>query len=228
MITGELTRYALSMQCLHGLRAPGGSVCSWQTGVLIAKSLNNAFQAVMDNPALQWAWVMGDDHIFDPLCLIRLLDRNVDVVAPFCLNRLPPFDPTIVDHSKKRMKYLEEMPATGLYQLQKHETCGDAGLLLRRNVLEATGPVWYDSRKSGAIAAEDQAFVRKIHDTGFDVHYDLDNHIGHLANVNVFPVRKGDSWEVRLTGGAESRHVCDLGVIPRADDAYRISGEAAE
>lgn len=223
MITGELTRYAISMQCVNSLRVPPKSALSWFTGVLIAKSLNAAFQQVMDNPALQWAWVMGDDHVFDQDCLLRLLDREKDVVAPFCLNRLPPFDPTVVDHNQKRMKYLEEMPASGLYKLQRHETCGDAGLLIRRNVLEALAPIWYDTRKSGAIAAEDQAFVRRIHDAGFDIYYDLDNHIGHLGTANIFPVRKGNRWEVRLTGGAESRHICDLAPLERSADAFQIA-----
>src|SRR3990167_1927320 len=197
MISGDLTRYALAMQCLMSLKVPAGSVNAWHTGVLIAKSINAAFQVVIDNSALQWAWIMGDDHTFDPDVVLKLLDRDKDAIVPLCLNRLPPMDPTIVDHDKTRMKYLEELPTAGLYKLGPNETCGDAGLLVRRSVLEKIGSPWYDHRISGAIAAEDQAFVRRVKDNGFDVYADLDTRLGHIGHVNFLPVLKGGKWEVR-------------------------------
>ena len=221
MVSGDITRYALSMQKFTALVVPDGSVMAWNTGVLIAKSINNAFQTMLDNPALQWAWIMGDDHTYDPDVVLRLLDREVDVVAPLCLNRLPPMDPTVVDHDKRRMKYLEDMPTSGLYQLAQNETCGDAGLLVRRSVLEAMPSPWYNNRISGAINAEDQAFVQRIKDGGTQVHIDLDVHLGHIGHVNFLPVVKDGKWEIRLMGGG-ARHICDLGPFPRADDAFVI------
>lgn len=225
MVTGELSRYALSIQSLVSLKAPAESVLTWFCGVLIAKSLNNAFQAVMDNPKLQWAWVMGDDHVFSPDTLLNLLSREKDVIVPLCLNRVPPMDPTIIDHRYKRMKYIEELPLEGLYKLEPYETCGDAGLLIRRSVLEKTGPVWYERKKSGAHSAEDQEFIAKIKDAGYDVFVDLDNPIGHIGNVNFIPWRKKTGWEVRLIGGGV-RHICDLASMPRPKDAFVISDQA--
>src|SRR3990167_4095024 len=105
MVSGDLTRYALSMQSLMGLRLPLGSTNSWHTGVLIAKSINMSFQYVMDNPQLQWAWIMGDDHQFDADIVLNLLAREKDVIVPLCLNRLPPMDPTVIDNRYPRMKY---------------------------------------------------------------------------------------------------------------------------
>ncbi len=194
----------------------------WNMGMLVARSLNGAFHSMMTTPSLQWAWVMGDDHTFAPDTVLRLLDREVDVIAPFCLNRLPPMDPTIVDHTKERMKYLEEFPLGGLYKLGPNETCGDAGLLIRRKVLEAIPSPWYDHRISGAIAAEDQAFVQRIKDAGFDVHIDLDVTIGHINPVVFEPVLKPSGWEIRMTGGG-MRHISDMRPAPRADDAFRIA-----
>ncbi len=192
--------------------------------MLVARSLNGAFQSMMSVPDLQWAWIMGDDHTFAPDVVLRLLDRDVDVVAPFCLNRLPPMDPTIVDHTKERMKYLEELPLGGLYKLGRDETCGDAGLLIRRRVLEAIPAPWYDHRISGAVAAEDQAFILRIKDAGFDVHVDLDVRIGHINPVVFEPVLKGDHWEISMSGGG-MRHIADIRPSPRADDAFRIAAE---
>ncbi len=207
MITGDHVRYAVSMQSLVHLKVPPGSANIWFQGVLMSKSLNMAFQQIMDNPTLQWGWIMGDDHTYDSDALLHLLDRNVEVVAPLCLNRLPPIDPTIIEHqheSGARMKYLEDLPPGGLYKLTATETCGDAGLLIRRSVLERTGPPWYEHRKTGGFSdADDQAFIQKIKGAGIDVHVDLDVRIGHVGNVVYMPVRQGDKWAVNLSGGGK-------------------------
>ena len=212
LVTGELTRYAVTMQRLMALQVPEGSGTAWFTGVLIAKSLNSALQTVMDNPVLQWAWIMGDDHTFAPDVLLKLLDRELDVVGPLCLHRMPPLDPVIVEHDHPlgpRAKSLNDLPAGGLYKLKPDETCGDAGLLVRRHVLEKVGPPWYDYRQSGSFNAEDQAFVRRIKDAGVDVWIDLDCCIGHIGPVVFMPVRGDEGWCVRMT--ASGRHIADLG-----------------
>ena len=232
LITGDLTRYGISMQSIMALQVPPGSLNAWNMGVLIARGLNSAFQTMIDRPEMQWVWVMGDDHTFEPEVVLRLLDREVDIVAPLCLNRLPPMDPTIVEHDHEpigRMKYLEDLPASGLYRLKPSdpangivgETCGDAGLLIRRRVLEAIPAPWYDKRISGAIAAEDQAFVQRVKDAGFDVHIDLDVQIGHIGQVDFRPVNKNGKWEVRMTGGG-MRHICDMAPMPRNSEDFRI------
>lgn len=243
LITGDLTRYAEAMASLMHLRVPPGTVNVWNRGVLIAKGLNDAFQSTLDAvvPAvedgkpskdktvkLEWVWVMGDDHTLDPDCLLRLLDREVDVVAPLCLSRLPPMDPTIIEHHHKpigRQKYLEDLPTSGLYKLTDTETCGDAGLLVRRRVLEAIPAPWYDKRRSGGLAADDQEFVRRIKDTGFDVYVDLDVQIGHIGSVEFRPVCKNGRWEVRMSGGG-NRLIADVIHPPRQSGDYRIAPEA--
>lgn len=216
MVSGDITRYALSMQSFMGLIAPAGSVVAWNTGVLIAKSINLGFQTVMDNPKLEWAWIMGDDHTYDADTILRLLEHDVEVVVPLCLNRMPPLDPTVIEHSvvpgvAGRMKYLEDMPGpgTGLYKLKQNETCGDAGLLIRKSALKKIGTNWYERKKSGAHAAEDQEFIARCKDAGIDIHVDPSVQLGHIGHVNFLPVWKEDHWEVRLMGGG-ARHVCDV------------------
>ena len=205
MVTGDIVRYAVSMQSLSHLKVPPNSANIWFTGVLISKSINMAFQQIMDNPSLQWGWIMGDDHTYDPDVLLRLLDSNVDVVAPLCLNRLPPLDPTIIEHNESgggRMKYLEDLPMDGLYRLKDNETCGDAGLLIRRHVLEIIGSPWYDHRKTGGASdADDQSFIQKVKRSGFDVHVNLDVRIGHVGHVVYTPVQKDGKWQVEMMGG---------------------------
>lgn len=233
MVSGDLTRYALSMQSFMALKVPAGSlgsdgeqigsVLSWNTGVLIAKGINAGFQVVMDNPNLQWAWIMGDDHTYEPDIILKLLDREVDAIVPLCLNRLPPLDPTIIEHreppKKGRLKYLEDLPDGGLYKLAENETCGDAGLLIRRNIIEELAPDWYERKKSGAHSAEDQEFIQRLKDTGHDVYVDLDLPIGHIGHVNFLPIRKDGQWQIRMMGGG-ARHLADMRPTARISEPY--------
>lgn len=215
--TGDTFRYSVSAQDFSRLRCPPNSAVSWQVGMLIGRSLNNAFQACMDRPDAQWVWIMGDDHTYDPDILLKLLDRNLDAVAPVCLNRLPPLDPVIVEHDhpgKGRLKYLEDLPTSGLYKLRPEETCGDASLLISRKVLEATGPNWH-GRKSGSLDAEDQSYIQKVKDAGFDVFIDCDLTIGHITPITNRPVVTNGHWEIQLLSGG--RPMLQMMPAPRGE-----------
>mgnify|MGYP001577657799 CR=1 FL=1 len=223
MSTGETFRYSLSAQSFTHLMVPPGSMNCWFMGVLVAKNLNLAISTALADPKIQWVWVMGDDHVYNPNIIIKLLDREKDVIVPLCLNRTPPLDPAIAvwkdmhaeiplphkgenpeDLNRCRLKRIEDLPTSGLYQLQENETCGDAGMLIRRNVLEKIGYPWYDRLRTGAYGsfnADDQEFVMKIKAAGFDIWVDLDVPIGHITPITVTPVVRDGQWEVRLQTG---------------------------
>mgnify|MGYP001580168769 FL=1 len=218
MATGEIARYGVSIQCFERLQVPNGSLMAWYMGVLVSENLNRGLEAMMANPSLQWAWIMGDDHTYDAKVVMNLLAREKDVVLPLCLNRVPPMDPSIMLIGEARCKYLEEMPTSGLYQLATNETMGDAGMLVRRSVLEKLSRPFYDRLRSGSFKSEDQAFINKIREAGVDVYVDMDNTIGHIASVDVHPVVVGGKWRVRLTGSLkklvdiEPQRVASVGV----------------
>src|SRR5690606_20125817 len=99
--------------------------------------------------------------------------------------------------------FLENLPAEGLYELGEGETCGDAGMLVRRTVLERIGAPWYDRLRSGSLGVDDQCFVARVKEAGFSVKVDLDNRIGHMTPFTLVPIRKGDRWEVRMISGGK-------------------------
>lgn len=212
--TGDLSRYTSANRSMGGVQAPPGSCDWWHQSNNIADTINRAFAATLENPELQWCWLMGDDHTFPADTILRLLDRDVDVVVPLCVNRYPPFGATIVQSG--RLKPWEELPGSGLYRLREDETCGDAGLLVRRRVLEAMSPPWYGRLRSGALGVDDQVFVDRLRSEGFDVHVDLDTRIGHMTPFTMLPVSTGDGlWQVRLICGG--KHVADI--VPNPDAA---------
>lgn len=201
VIMGDLARYAQAMRSIGNTQVPGKSCEFWRLANNVANSINDAFEATLAAPEYEWCWLMGDDHVYQPDIILKLLDRDVDVVVPMCLNRFPPFDPTVVKDGK--IKPIESMPTSGLYELQDGETTGDAGILIRRHVLEAIGAPWYDRLRSGGLGVDDQCFISRVKSAGFKVHVDVDNRIGHMTPVILMPVTDGDKWRIRLTVGGK-------------------------
>ncbi len=209
VITGEQLRHVQAMRCVSMTQVPNGTARIWEAGALIAYNINQALKTAMARPELEWVWLMGDDHTYEPTLLLDLLDRDVDCVLPLCLNRSPPFAPTII--SNGRLKPLDDLPTTGLYRLGEGELCGDSGLLVRRRVLEAIPEPWYDHRISGSHNAEDRAFVERIKAAGFGVHVDMDHVLGHQTTFTILPDRSSGQWEVALsTGERNARPFCNL------------------
>lgn len=195
------------MRSIGNTIAPNRSCEFWKMGTNVANSINDVFAATLAEDAYEWCWLMGDDHVYDPGLLLGLLDRDVDVVVPLCLNRYPPFDPTILKGGQ--MKRLEDLPTGGLYELGEGETVGDAGMLIRRRVLEAIPAPWYDRLRHGSLGVDDQEFVSKVKRAGFKVHVDIDNRLGHMSPFIMLPVSDGaGQWRVRLVCG--SKHVVDI------------------
>ena len=206
--SSEVPRFAASLKCLNRLAVPNGSLEAWYLGVLVAENLNLGLTDTLKHPLAQWAWLMGDDHLYPEDIVLKLLDRGVDVVVPLCLNRLPPIEPTIINKTLGRPKHLSELPTSGLYKLAADEVIGDAGMLIRRPVLESLERPFYAAPRSGSFSAEDQNFCRKLQTAGYAVWVDLDNVIEHIGNVAYKPVVVNGEWHIRLTGGG--KHLVDI------------------
>lgn len=214
MLTGELARYADTMADLAAISVPLGTGMTWFRGVLIADGLNKSLGALYERSDLEWAWLMGDDHRFGSETLLKLLDRDVDCLIPMCVHRAPPFASNVVEHidGKRRLKMITEFPTSGLYKLKEGETCGDAGMLIRKRVLDAIPRPWYDNLRSGSFSSEDLAFTRRVREAGFDAHVDCDVRIGHVTPMTVTPVVADGQWKIGVDAG--DKHVGVLGVRP--------------
>jgi len=213
MVTGELARYADTLSDLEAVSVPLNSGLSWLRGVLISDLLNQSLERVYSQPGLEWVWVMGDDHRFPPNVLLHLLDRDVDCVIPVCVHRQPPFWTNVMhvaDDGTKRFKPITDLPTSGLYKLGDGETCGDAGILIRKRVLDAIPRPWYDTRRSGAYASDDTAFTSRVREAGFDIYVDCDMPIGHITPMTVTPIAHDGKWSLQIS--ASDKLVGRLGV----------------
>src|SRR6266496_2956027 len=74
---------------LSNLELPPGSQRIFGIGTSIVDNLNSAIRQLRDKD--EWIWIVGDDHVFESDTVLRLLDREADVIAPLCVQRQPPF-----------------------------------------------------------------------------------------------------------------------------------------
>jgi hypothetical protein len=175
---------------LDNVEIPKMSKVKWEVGCDVALNYNNLCKALLADENLKWLWILGDDHTFKINTLSRLLDRNVDIVVPLCLKRTPPFGPVVYkiedgSHYQRTLNYFDQKKG-----LLKVDACGNAGMLIKRHVIENIGSDWH---RVGWIepdqGSSDLYFCKRARETGYEINVDLDNHIGHLCHMAVLPTR---------------------------------------
>lgn len=184
MPCGELSRYSDFTFCIAALQMPEGSMFAMHKSLSVARNLNSMIREM--KPEHEWFWQIGDDHVFEPDILARLLDREVDVVVPMCVRRQPPFQPLAFKGENEQGHVCfdyDEIPQTGLLDVY---ACGSAGMLTRRDVLEEIGDPWFEST-AGDVVNEDLNFCRKLREAGIRIHVDTEACLGHIGHFKVFP-----------------------------------------
>ena len=139
-----------------------------------------------------WVWVMGDDHVFRPDILVRLIAHNRDIVVPHCKARQPPYNSVLYDRRLDGHYYIKDL--TGLSGLIPVAAAGSAGMLIRRHVLERMPDPWFELGKTTRTDLHGEAltFCRKATAAGFDIWADLDTPLGHVTTIEVWPKQMPD------------------------------------
>jgi len=191
----ELARYTDFYAALAGTDMPPDTKIVWAKGTSVAENCNICVKQMEGD----WLWILGDDHVWHPDALRQLLFRNLDVVVPHGLRRKPPYLHVAYETFNKDEGLLyEELPRTGLVPV---EATGTAGMLVRKNVLDAIEEPWF--AMAGELANEDIYFCWKIRQAGFDIFMDMDVKFGHIVQSAVWPVwdKEADKWTAGLDLG---------------------------
>jgi hypothetical protein len=187
--SGDLTRYADFCASLTILGKPEGTRLIWTKSVDVVTNCN----VICRNFIGDWVWFIGDDHVFDPDLLIRLLEHEVDVIVPLCLKRSPPYDPVVYGRQNMQGEYVgADLPESGLTEIY---AAGSAGMLIRRNVLEAIPDPWFEQH--GGLN-EDLTFFAKVRDAGFRIWCDVECLLGHMAPHTVWPAYREGGWHADI------------------------------
>lgn len=199
---GRFTEFAVSM--LRLIRPPDTQVI-WVKGLDVTANYNRMISDSL-RPQDEWFWIMGDDHMFDPLLLMQLLQHELDVVVPLCLERQAPFKPVTYsgiqgqDPDGHDIFTVARLPHTGVHEIF---AAGSAGMLIRRRVLDALErPIF---QTSGVHQNEDLNLCHKIREAGFKIHCDVDARLGHIGILGIFPwfVPEQGRWGTVLESGGQ-------------------------
>lgn len=200
VISNDAARFSLFASCIVKLRVPEGAKVEWLIGGDWCGARNSLVQLTLETGA-DWLWFMDDDHAFPPDMLEKLLAHELPLVTPICLTRTAPFMPVqYTQRQEGQHQYLPipltDYPESGLVQL---EAGGCAGMLIRREVLEAIESPWFEYTDR----SEDIVFCEKAQRAGFALYCDLTARLGHITTTVVWPAVVEGEWRVGLTVGRD-------------------------
>lgn len=199
--TAEIGRFSMFMVSLAGTRQPEHTHLSVMASASVTENLNQIIRTLRDED--EWVWILGDDHVWENDCLMRILHAldetpDADIIVPLVAKRNPPWhlvvfqEAGIYDDGLPRWRPLawEEIPERGVFEI---DAAGSAGMLIRRHVLDAVGDPWFES-SGGVVLNEDVTFCAKAREHGFRIFATADVTMGHLGIFNVRPLRRNGRW----------------------------------
>ena len=213
---------------LDHVGAPVGTKLVIERSCDITQNFNNCIKGMTGS----WVWLLGDDHSFDKNLLMRLLRHNVDVVVPITPCKVAPFMPCIMHGPSdpgqgvwQEDMFLydwDELSGSGLMPLPKGDFIGQAGMLVKKHVLDKIGYPWF---KCGQFDAgrlqEDMYFCHEIQKLGHTVYVDQDVIFDHHYIIGVTARRHDGKWvpALKSPGG-------QVMVLPDAKPRFNGNGSA--
>lgn len=184
---GEQARWTEFTRCLLTLERPERTRVAFLYGAYIQANRNALVEQTLATDA-QWLLMLDDDHTFDRRLLINLLDRHVDVVGALALARKPPYFVCAFRETNSRTgKSLGVSLQDLRFELQEVAAVGTGAMLIRREVLEAIEPPWFEVAfdERGVNVSEDVTFCEKARKAGYKVWLDATQSLGHLTGVSI-------------------------------------------
>lgn len=211
--------FAASME---RLKVPAGTRYFIERGCDVTANFNAGLKKMEG----AWAWFLGDDHKFDEETLLRFLDHDVDVVVPISPTKIAPWAPCVMHGPTDGRVWHEDMPlytwnelsGRGLFELPKGDFIGQAGMLVRKPVLDAVGYPWF---KCGQFdpgrLQEDIHFCKTVQDLGYTIWVDQDVIFDHWFIMGVTARRHEGQYVPALQSG---KHIV---VLPDAKGIKEVS-----
>ncbi len=196
---------------LDKVAAPIGTKHHIERSCDITQNFNGGVRTMIGD----WAWFLGDDHAFGEDMLMRLLQHDVDVVVPITPCKGIPFMPCIMHgpadgnywtgQDELDLYHWDELSGDGLLPLPMGDFVGQAGMLVKKHVLDAIGDPWF---KCGQInqgkLQEDLTFCRELQERGFTVHIDREQILDHFTLTGITAVKHQGTWNPALRFGTNT------------------------
>ncbi len=220
LASGNQPRYYEFTSSMDALAVPAGTIFNVRRSCDVAYNFNRATRDMKG----AWAWYLGDDHQFKPNTLLKMLDYNVDVVVPISPCKTAPFAPCVIHGPKDGSVWRDDMllyewrelSADGLMELPKGDFIGQAGMLVRRHVLDAIGDPWFKTGKFDELQ-EDLWFCHELQERGFKIMVDCTTIFDHWFTMGVSARKHEGRWVPALKSGAATMVLPDAMPMYSAD-----------
>jgi hypothetical protein len=207
---GVTPRYYEFQMSLEGLHVPAGTTLHIERSCDITQNFNKGVRDMVG----EWAWFLGDDHSFPPDMLLNLLNYKKDVVVPVTPCKIAPWFPCMMHgpadperdgfwHEDMLLYHWDEVSGTGIMELPKGDFIGQAGMLVKKTVLNKLGDPWF---KCGQLdpgrLQEDLMFCHELQQLGYTVWIYQDVILDHHFIIGVTARRHLGKWVPALRSGA--------------------------
>lgn len=212
---------------MERLIVPTGTRFFIERGCDITHNFNDGVERAIGD----WIWFMGDDHSFPNDMLIRLLDREVDVVIPPTPCKTNPFLPCIMhgsgslDEWKPSMSLYTwaEISNRGLLALPIGDFIGQAGMLVKRSVFADWPSPWFQAgQQDPGRLQEDMTFCRELQKRGHTIWLDTDQVIEHWFIVGITAKHHNAEWVPGLINGHDILLLPDALADRQPDGSTRL------
>lgn len=183
----------LTMKAVEEMVRPPGYdlVKIYNQSSLLYAVRGQILQEFLKIPSAQYLLMIDSDMVPPKDGLVRLLDRDVDMVSGLACRRTPPYKPVIIHTSVNGYpgELLKDYHTYGLHEVF---ATGCAFTLIKRHVAEAVAakfkhPFFHRVLPNGDVCGEDVSFCWNVKDLGFRIFLDCDCHVGHLADYPIYP-----------------------------------------
>ena len=185
------------IESVSNLHVPVGTTYQVVQSCDVAANFNKGVRRMTG----EWVWFLGDDHEFAPDTLLRLLAHRMDVVVPITPCKQPFGYPFVLHgrdgwwHDDLQTYSWQELSSGGLKPLPKGDFVGQAGMLVRKPVLDALGDPWFKCGKfSGGRLQEDMWFCRELQGLGYTVWIDQDLIFDHYMQAHMTARKHAGAW----------------------------------
>jgi cellulose synthase/poly-beta-1,6-N-acetylglucosamine synthase-like glycosyltransferase len=204
VVSSELSRYATFAASLAKLLRDSYPYAEfvWTRGHSVVENRNNAVAHMLGD----WLAFLDDDMVFHPELLRQLLARGdqYDILGALYCDRKPPFKPVVFlpgdrPGTLQSLAWTQLPPQShGVWVLPPGSAIGTQGMLIRRRVLDAIGPPWFEGGKLDPNeVAEDMWFCLRAQQLGFRVAVDLETITGHTTATTIWPDWSSeDGWGI--------------------------------
>ena len=195
--------YNVSME---RLKVPAGTRYLMERGCSVVDNFNNGLKKATGD----WVWFLGDDHSFEDDTLLTLLDHRVDVVVPISPTKVAPWAPCVLHgpsdgrvwHPDMPLYGWDELSGEGLMALPTGDFIGQAGMLVKKPVLDQIGYPWF---KCGQLdpgrLQEDMFFCRELQQLGYTVWVERDIIFDHWFIMGVTARKHHGAWVPAIKTG---------------------------